>query len=434
MCLPSEMLPVCPQWNVLTRGMIHKMLAQSEPQYLSRRLVSGRRSLNAVSMADTASLSKFRRRSFSYFGRKLYGNLYLKPQTCRLLVVLISTSELLMRQGATSLAKLYIDFSWVFFWCQTFLAATTIALKHKSVSRLSIFMNTIDQQTKSHVRRKDRILMKALKIFLSGEILFGIIISIHDSSSSFIKLFGKDLTLASLIFVIPTWPEFIFAWAFSYNLILLFIMELQFLLSLISEISIQYEPEGLTSVLPVVEVNKPKIYWVSGQGTSQSIHRCSPWYCRLHRCRQMSKTCSNVKMLHFLISQLYNVPYSLQLLAKVTLLPFVFVPAYHGSEEYATVTLYGSAAFYNVFWVAKMITPIFLNQWITYRVEKMVCIVSRDLFNEQDTEKRNILCRLSLSLDDSYSDSPWSLFNLDYSLLSDIIELVVLLGTSFIIT
>ncbi|KAG8323477.1 hypothetical protein J6590_006494 [Homalodisca vitripennis] len=194
-----------------------------------------------------------------------------------------------------------------------------------------------------------------------------------------------------------------------------------------------YESQELTSVLPVVEIDSTTVYCINRERTSGSTLRCSPWYRRFHHYRQMLKIYSEVKNFHLLSNRLYSAPYIMKVLGEVVTIPLVFVAFYHGTKEIAAVTLYGSAIYYNFIWISVLALPILLNEWNTYRCEEFVLTVSLTLFKEEDTEIRKALCRLALSVGDSYPDSPWSLVSLDYGLLSATVEFAVLLGTTFVI-
>ncbi|KAG8270356.1 hypothetical protein J6590_087204 [Homalodisca vitripennis] len=187
----------------------------------------------------------------------------------------------------------------------------------------------------------------------------------------------------------------------------------------------------LTTVLPVVEVDTGSSSCACYCGTSSS-HRCSPWYRRLHHCRKMCKMYIKAKKLSVAVHKVYFPVAIILMIVFVITFPAVFFDMFNERFEYLKDYSFFSLPVAKIFWIVPIFTPIFINVFTKYSGEGLLREASREVFATEDASIRKIIARLVNSVSDTYTDNLWCLCDIDCSIISVLLDVGLLLGTTFV--
>ncbi|KAG8298733.1 hypothetical protein J6590_007319 [Homalodisca vitripennis] len=221
---------------------------------------------------------------------------------------------------------------------------------------------------------------------------------------------------------------------FHYHLILIFTIVQDCVYRMSDNPFTELKFQGLNTVLPIVEGDSP-IYCTarSGPGGPPCTHRCSPWYCRIHRLRTISRTYFGTKDLFYLTNQFYFLPMTLVLVGDALNMPIIFVSERFDMYRYLDTTLNDSDRILIILWISMLAMPILINEWIRYKNGYLKTKFCKEVFTIEEVQLKKMLAKFTMSASNEFHNSPWRLFALDFSLLSVILDTVILLGTTFVI-
>ncbi|KAG8261004.1 hypothetical protein J6590_084134 [Homalodisca vitripennis] len=192
------------------------------------------------------------------------------------------------------------------------------------------------------------------------------------------------------------------------------------------------ELDSVNAVLPAVEGIVSEVSGPDLVGCSSTTRHCNHSYCRFYQGMKMLKLHSKMKDLYLKTNYWYFPFVVLYTPTNVFSIPVAFVSIYYLSEASQTISFYGMSIFYN-FWILLSFLPILINEWNNYRRGFLATKSSRKLFVKSDLRITKTLSRLSLSIGDPYPDSVWTIFSLDYSYSLSVLDLTMLLCTTFVV-
>ncbi|KAG8241796.1 hypothetical protein J6590_078649 [Homalodisca vitripennis] len=333
------------------------------------------------------------------------------------------------------LVELYTEVMWQTLWWIIWATSSLAYYRRARLSNVFEAMQEINRQLKSvHASGKLKA-TKVLALLLIAVYTPGVIISIIDHSRGVLTVLGvTNITAADIVMAaVAIMPESLVFWTVLYSLALVYVMEVEFIGNLAESIGNDLDCQDVTSVLPVIEGDRPAIYWISDQERSLSTHRCSPWYRKVHHSRKLFKITYKIKSFHLKIERFFNGPATLLIFSDVLFLPMIFVEPYHPNDEFTKRLLHMYSPFLNCFWIIAAFAPILFIEWCRIRNHYLSLQTSKLIFSADQPYLRNPLSRIAVLATHQYPDSPWSGITLDYALISVIVDFMVLLATTFIV-
>ncbi|KAG8265174.1 hypothetical protein J6590_100738 [Homalodisca vitripennis] len=296
------------------------------------------------------------------------------------------------------------------------------------VDEIEIQMNSF-----GHQRIEDGFLNTGIALVHFINLIF----NFHDGmiyyATQVSKLSNTNCFFLNVLYVMTSVQYKIYVYVVRYNWNLIFVESLKISRKLRKNIFTRTLLDDLTTVLPVVEVDTG-----SSSGTcycarsSYSFHRCNPWYCRLHHFRKMRKMYIKAKKLSVAVNKVYFPVAMIVMIVFVITFPAVFFEMFNKRFEYWKDYSFFSLPVAKIFWIVPIFTPIFINGFTKYNGEGLVREASREVFATEDMSRRKIIARLVNSVSDKYADNLWCLCDVDCSILSVLLDVAVLLGTTFV--
>ncbi|KAG8273362.1 hypothetical protein J6590_023873 [Homalodisca vitripennis] len=333
------------------------------------------------------------------------------------------------------LVELYTEVMWQTLWWNNW--ATSILAYYRRARLSNVFeaMQEINRQLKGVYASGKLKATKVLSVLLIAVYTPGMVIGIIDLSRGDLTVLGDtnitaaDIAMAAVVIL----PESLVFWTVLYSLALVYVMEVEFIGNLAEIIGNDQDCQDVTSVLSVMEGDRPAIYRISGQQQSLSTHCCSHWYCKLHHSRILFIITYKIKDFHLKIGSFFNGPVTLIIFSDVLFLPMVFVESYYPNDEFTQRLLNMYSPFANCFWIIAAFAPILFIEWSRIRNQYLSLQTSTLIFSADQPYLRKSLSRIAVIATHQYPDTPWNGITLDYSLISVITDFMILLATTFIV-
>ncbi|KAG8270143.1 hypothetical protein J6590_091538 [Homalodisca vitripennis] len=305
------------------------------------------------------------------------------------------------------LVELYTEVLWQTLWWNIWATSTLAYYRRARLSNVLEAMQEIIRKLKRvHASGKLKA-TKVLSVLLIAVYTPGMVMGIIDHSRGDLTVLGytnitaADIAMAAVVIM----PESLVFWTVLYGLALVYVMEVEFIGNL-AEI-IGKGCQDVTSVLPVIEGDRPAIYRISGQEQSLSTHCCSHWYRKLHHPRKLFKITYKIKDFHLKIEIFFNGQATLIIFSNVLFLPMVFVEPYYPNDEF-TQRLHIYSSYVNFFWVIAAFAPILFIEWSRIRNQYLSLQTSTLIFSADQPYLRKYLSRIAFIATHQYPDTPWN--------------------------
>lgn len=355
---------------------------------------------------------------------------------CLVIHVLVSASSLYSLSSACvknySLVCLYHTITLDEFYVGNLLTTTVLVYNYKELGKIFHELRSLIRQFKklSNKRRPKR----KLKLFLG--ILF-IVISIYDSGSNNYKYLNMldvktDLSVLALLQVLLTPSNFLF-WGVSYNLMLCYAMEVEFVEILENQMMLVPKFECLNTVLPVVEEHYLSLNQPYNKYTTISSSHYTTWYSRLNNYREASKNHILVKNIRMRTNRIFYFHLVLFVFFNACYFPILtVVPFLSSQNEYNNIF---QRCFYGIticVYILSEYGPAFFNQWYKYRNSRMVQQISKEVYTTSDIRYRCLIKRFIDIGKDSFSESHCVMFDFEASIWPTMIDTAALIALTIL--
>lgn len=276
---------------------------------------------------------------------------------------------------------------------------------------------------------------KKIKTFLAT--LF-IVISIYDSGSNNFKYLNMieastDLSVLALLQVLFTPSNFLF-WGVSYNLMLCYAMEVEFIEILERQMMVPPKLDSLNTVLPVVEEHHLSKDQPNDKYRTRSSCFYTIWYSTLDHYRNVSKNHILVKNIRMRTNRIFYFHLVLFVFANACYFPILtLVPFFSGQHEYNNSF---QRYFYGVtisVYILSEYGPTIFNQWYRYRMSYCVQKISKEVYATSDIRYRILIKRFIDIGKDSFSESPCVMFDFDASIWPTMMDTGTLIALTLLV-
>ncbi|KAG8304483.1 hypothetical protein J6590_092437 [Homalodisca vitripennis] len=337
--------------------------------------------------------------------------------------------------ATNDISKQYVELQWITIQWLAMIVIVLIILRHRFLKRIFEMVDEIETKLNSfgYQRTVDGVFITAIALVHFVNVIF----IFHDEIIYYKALYSKFPNTKCLflivLYIITSAQYKISVCIVKYNWNLIFVESLKISRKFRKHVFSTTLLVDLTTVLPVDEVDTGSSSCTCYCAhSSSSSHRCSPWYRRLHHCRKMCKMYIKTKKLSVAVNKVYFPVATMFMIGFALTFSVVFFEMFSKSYEYLDAYSIFSLPVAKIFWIVPIFTPIVINSFTKYSGDSLVRQASREVFATEDASRRKIIARLVNSVSDTYADNLWCLYDIDWSILSVLLDAGLLLGTTFV--